>query len=87
MIREREAKNGGASFIPFGNPGLFDEFVQNLNVAAFETPLMRVGKIIKWELFEPKVKAAVTVKAKGPGGLPRFHPMLMLASEPLSVRN
>ena len=78
MIREREAKRGVASLIPFGNPGLFNEFVQNLDVAAFETPLMRVGKIIKWELFEPKVMAAVTLKAKGPGGRPRFHPMLML---------
>lgn len=66
-----------ANFIPFGNPGLFDEFVQNLDVAAFETPLMRVGKLIQWEIFEPQVMAAVTLKAKGPGGRPRFHPLLM----------
>jgi transposase, IS5 family len=66
-----------ANFIPFGNPGLFDAFVQNLDVAAFETPLMRVGKIVQWEIFEPLVKAAITIEPKGPGGRPRFHPMLM----------
>jgi len=71
------AGNRVANFIPFGNPGLFDEFVQNLDVAAFETPLLRVGKLIEWELFEPTVMAAVITQAKGPGGRPRYHPMLM----------
>ena len=66
-----------ASFIPFGNPGLFDEFVQTLDVAAFETPLMRVGKLIQWQVFESTVMAAIAIKAKGPGGRPRYHPMLM----------
>ena len=66
-----------ANFIPFGNPGLFDEFVQNLDVAAFETPLMRVGRLIQWEVFDPLIKGAVTSQPKGPGGRPRFHPMLM----------
>ena len=31
-----------ASFIPFGVPGLFDEFMQNLDVAAFGNRRMRV---------------------------------------------
>lgn len=66
-----------ASFIPFGSPGLFDEFVQTLDVAAFETPLMRVGKLVKWEVFGPLILGAVGKPAKGPGGRPRFHPMLM----------
>lgn len=66
-----------AKFIPFGNPGLFDAFVQNLDVAAFETPLLRVGKVVRWEVFEPIVQAAVGQQAKGPGGRPRFHPLLM----------
>ncbi|MBK8091328.1 MAG: hypothetical protein IPK32_04875 [Verrucomicrobiaceae bacterium] len=66
-----------ASFIPFGNPGLFDEFVQNLDVAAFETPLMRVGKLVQWEVFDPLIMSALTSEPKGPGGRPRFHPMLM----------
>lgn len=66
-----------ASFIPFGNPGLFDEFVQTLDVAAFETPLMRVGKLVQWEVFDPLIQGALTRAAKGPGGRPRFHPMLM----------
>ena len=66
-----------AAFIPFGNRGLFDEFVQSLDVAAFETPLMRVGKIVEWEVFEPLVKAAVAIQPKDPGGRPRFHPLLM----------
>jgi transposase, IS5 family len=66
-----------ASFIPFGNPGLFDEFVQNLDVATFQTSLMRVGKLVQWEVFAPLVKAAITRQAKGPGGRPRFHPLLM----------
>jgi len=35
-----------AAFIPFGDRGWFDEFMQSLDVAAFETPLMRVGRII-----------------------------------------
>ena len=66
-----------ASFIPYGNPGLFDEFVQTLDVAAFETPLMRVGKLVQWEVFAPLIQGAVTREAKGPGGRPRFHPLLM----------
>lgn len=72
-----EAKQSVASFIPFGNPGLFEDFIQNLDVAAFETPLMRVGKLIRWEVFEPLIHQAVTRRAKGPGGRPRFDPMLM----------
>ncbi len=72
-----ETTNGVANFIPFGNPGLFDEFVQTLDVAAIETPLMRVGKLITWPLFEPLVTSAVSVVPKGPGGRPRFHPLLM----------
>lgn len=67
-----------SNFIHYGEPGLFDAFMQNLDVAAFETPLMRVGKLVKWELFEPEVLAAVRPKAaKGPGGRPRFAPLLM----------
>ena len=66
-----------ANFIPYGDCGLFDEFVQNLDVAAFETPLMRVGKVVQWAIFEPVVTAAVACQAKGPGGRPRFHPLLM----------
>jgi IS5 family transposase len=66
-----------ASFIPFGNPGLFDEFVQTLDVAAFETPLMRVGKLVQWAVFDPLIQGAVTRAAKGPGGRPRFDPRLM----------
>jgi len=72
-----EAGKGVANYIPYGDPGLFDEFVQNLDVAAFETPLLRVGKIVRWELFEPIVKAAVSRAPKGPGGRRRFHPLLM----------
>jgi IS5 family transposase len=68
---------GMSSFIPFGNAGLFDEFMQSLDVAAFETPLMRVGKIVKWQLFKPEVMASTLLVAKGPGGRPRFDPMLM----------
>jgi IS5 family transposase len=67
-----------ANFIPFGEAGLFDEFMQNLDVAAFETPLLRVGKIVRWEQFEPELHAAVLpAQPKGPGGRPRFAPLLM----------
>jgi hypothetical protein len=66
-----------ANFIPFGNPGLFDAFVQSLDVAAFETPLMRVGKLVQWEVFDPLIQSAVIREPKGPGGRPRFDPMLM----------
>lgn len=31
-------------FIPFGIPGLFDEFMQGLDVAVFETPLAARGQ-------------------------------------------
>jgi IS5 family transposase len=51
--------------------------MQDLDVKAFETPLLRVGKVVQWGIFEPEVMAAVTKPAKGPGGRPRFHPMLM----------
>lgn len=64
-------------FIPFGDPGLFDEFMQTLDVAVFETPLLRVGKLIEWSLFELEMMNCVVKEAKGPGGRPRFHPLLM----------
>jgi len=51
--------------------------MQSLDVAAFETPLMRVGKIIEWRLFEPEVMGSVEREVKGPGGRPRFDPLLM----------
>lgn len=70
-------KSRMASFISFGDPGLFDEFMQNLDVAAHETPLMRVGKVVNWAIFEPDLVGAVVQDAKGPGGRPRFHPLLM----------
>ena len=63
-------------FIPFGDPGLFDEFLQTVAVAAFETPLLRVGKLIEWSRFEPEMMSCVVQAAKGPGGRPRFHPLL-----------
>jgi IS5 family transposase len=66
-----------ASFIPFGDYGLFDEFVQSLDVAAFQTPFMRVGKMVDWCLFEPEVMQSVMPEPKGLGGRPRFHPLLM----------
>ncbi len=67
-----------ANFIPFGEAGLFDEFMQTLDVAAFETPLLRVGKLVRWEQFEAELLAAVLpAQPKGPGGRPRFEPMLM----------
>ena len=66
-----------ATYIPFGDPGLFDEFVQTLDVAAFETPLLRVGKLVEWRLFEPGIESAILTEARGPGGRPRFAPLLM----------
>ena len=66
-----------AMFIPFGEPGLFDEFMQTVDVAVFETPLLRVGKLIEWSLFEPELMSCVVNEARGPGGRPRFHPLLM----------
>lgn len=38
---------------------------------------MRVGKLVRWDVFAPQINAAVAIEAKGPGGRPRFHPMLM----------
>jgi IS5 family transposase len=38
---------------------------------------MRVGKVVEWSLFEPELLAAIEKEAKGPGGRPRFHPLLM----------
>ena len=66
-----------SKFITFGHPGLFDDFIQTLDVSAFETPLYRIGKLIEWKLFEKTVTAAVLSIPKGPGGRPRFVPLLM----------
>lgn len=66
-----------SKFIPHGNPGLFDEFVSNLDAASFETPILRVGKLVQWSLFEPLLHSMLQRKAKGPGGRPRFAPLLM----------
>jgi transposase, IS5 family len=66
-----------SKFIPFGNPGLFDSFIQDLDVRAFETPLARIGKLIDWQMFESTLHKAVLRSPKGPGGRPRFQPLLM----------
>jgi len=66
-----------ANFIGYGEPGLFDEFMQNLDVAAHETPLMRVGKVVDWAIFEPELLKTIVKEARGPGGRPRFNPLLM----------
>ena len=50
--------------------------MQSLAVAVFETPLLRVGKLIEWSLFEPAMMSCVGKDARGPGGRPRFHPLL-----------
>ena len=67
-----------ADFIASGNRGLFYEFVQNLDVAAFEASLVRVGKVAQREVFESIVKASVANIARDPGGRQRFHPLFML---------
>jgi IS5 family transposase len=66
-----------SAFIDYGNPGLFDSFVQELDVATFDTPLARVGKIIDWSIFRAQLHEAVLSEPKGPGGRPRFEPLLM----------
>lgn len=38
---------------------------------------MRVGKLVRWEVFDPLIRGAVTRESKGPGGRPHFDPMLM----------
>lgn len=38
---------------------------------------MRAGKVVEWEILEEIVHGAVSRKAKGPGGKPRFDPLLM----------
>jgi len=64
-------------FINYGEPGLFDEFMQGLDVATHETPLMRVGKVVDWALFEPELLKTIVKDSQGPGGRPRFHPLVM----------
>ena len=65
------------NFIPYDSPGLFDSFLQELDAKTLETPLARVGRLIDWRMFEPIVHKAVLTKPKGPGGRPRFEPLLM----------
>jgi hypothetical protein len=64
-------------FIPHGEPGLLDEVFETLDTAALDSPLLRVGRLIDWKLFEPELHRAVLTPAKGPGGRPRFAPLLM----------
>ena len=41
--------------MPCGNPELFDELLSNLDAAAYETPLLRMGKRARWPLFEKDI--------------------------------
>jgi transposase, IS5 family len=66
-----------SAFIDYGNPGLFDAFVQELDVATFVTTLARVGKLVDWSIFNDTLHEAVLSVPKGPGGRPRFEPLLM----------
>lgn len=38
---------------------------------------MRVGKLVQWKVFGALIHGAITREVKGPGGRPRFHPILM----------
>jgi IS5 family transposase len=64
-------------FIPFGDPKELGAYIQGINLQIFDIPLVKIGQIMSWELFEPILLEAVLKPAKGPGGRPRFNPLLM----------
>jgi IS5 family transposase len=66
-----------SQFIPQGQPGLLDDYFETEDATATETPLQRVGRLIDWNIFEPELHCAVLRPAQGPGGRPRFAPLLM----------
>lgn len=66
-----------SQFIKRGEAGLLEEYFESQEASADQTPLQRVGQLIDWNLFEPELHRAVLRPAKGPGGKPRFAPLLM----------
>ena len=64
-------------FITHGEPGLLDQVLETLDPTALDSPLLRVGRLIQWNLFESELHRAVLAPAKGPGGRPRLTPLLM----------
>jgi len=61
----------------YGNPGLFDEYINELTVKAYEKPLMRIAHVISWDIFSAPLTEAFSIKARGPGGRPGFDVLLM----------
>jgi len=61
----------------YGNTGLFDEYIEELTVKAFEKPLMRIADVIDWDIFVEPLKKAFCIKQQGPGGRPGFDVLLM----------
>lgn len=61
--------------IEYGNQGLFDEYINNLDVRAYDKPLMRVGELINWEIFEPVIYKYCGKKTSSNNGRPHFDYM------------
>ena len=66
-----------SQFIKQGEAGLLDEYFEAQAAGTDQSPLQRVGHLIDWNIFEPELHRAVLRPAKGPGGKPRFAPLLM----------
>jgi IS5 family transposase len=66
-----------SQFIKYGEAGLLDGYFETQDASANESSLQRIGRLIDWEIFEPELHRAVLRPAKGPGGRPRFAPLVV----------
>ena len=57
--------------------GFFDAQERVEQLRQMGDPILRLREAVDWELFRPVLEQLVAVAPKGPGGRPRFDPLLM----------
>jgi transposase len=59
------------------DPGLFDRTERLEELRGLGDPLARLDEVVDWKLFAPVLEELESAEPLGPGGRPRFDPLMM----------
>ena len=60
-----------------GNRGIFDEDIRLAKLSELGDSLVKLNRVINWEMFRPLLEEATRKEKKGAGGRPPFDCVLM----------
>ena len=60
-----------------GNRGIFDEDIRLAKLSELGDSLVKLNRVINWEMFRPLLEKATHKEKKGVGGRPPFDCVLM----------